>query len=144
MVRMNASQMEKLEAYYRAMEKIDAVTNDDIRKYVKKEFGITLARTYIPDLRTRLKKGKDNGSFDKRKVLERERLYSIYELTPIFDKWNPPFCLRNESQEMSIDLFRSIDVHFIKSEIPDIQSVPQFWLQPFQFRLPCCRNVERS
>jgi hypothetical protein len=54
MSRMNASQMERLEAYYRAMEEVGRITDFQIRNYVKREFGITLIKTCIPVLRTRL------------------------------------------------------------------------------------------
>ena len=112
--------MEKLEAYFKAMEKTGGITNDELRKYAKREFGITLSKTYIPDLRTRLKNGKDRGpsvTLIENKVPDRDRLYTIDELIPSSDKWNPPFCAFNKDQKVTLELFLTTDIHFVKNEI---------------------------
>ena len=122
MEKMNSGQMGKLEAYFRAMEKTGGITNDELRKYVKREFGIILTKTYIPVLRTRLKNGKNKGpsiAIIENKVPDRERLYTIDELISSSDKWKPPFCVYDKDQEVTLELFLSTDVHFIENEIKD-------------------------
>ena len=125
--------MEKLEAYFKAMEKTGGITNDELRKYAKREFGITLSKTYIPDLRTRLKKGKDKGPSVKligNKVPDRDRLYSIDELIPSSDKWNPPFCVYNKSQEVTLEFYLTTDIHFVENKVletPDEEVYDSLW-----------------
>lgn len=123
MERMAASQMERLEAYFSAREKNGGITNDEIRKYVKREFGITLTKTYIPDLRTRLKKGKAKtpmGRAAKMGTPEEAKPIRLSDFIPRDGVWNPPFCIYNKDQEMTLELFRSTKVHFIENHIPDI------------------------
>ena len=120
MERMNKEQMEKLEAYFKAREKTGGISNDEIRKYAKREFGIILSKSYIPDLRTRLKNGKDKGpsvTLIENKVPDRDRLYTIDELIPSSDKWNPPFCAFNKDQEVTLELYLSTDKHFIENKV---------------------------
>lgn len=122
MERMNAAQMQKLEAYFSVMEKAGGITDSQIRNYVKREFGISLSKTYIPVLRTRLKRGKQKEQSGKTLADIRSQRVDVSEYLPIHGEWKPPFCVKNKDQEMSLDLFRSTEVHFIKIEIPEAPS----------------------
>lgn len=122
MERINKEQMEKLEAYFSLMEKVGGISDMDIRRYVKNEFGITLTKTYIPVLRSRLKKGKPKTPMVGAAKIEgpnEVRLIDISEFIPREGKWNPPFCIYNKVQEMTFDLFRSVGIHFVENQIPE-------------------------
>ena len=126
---MNKEQMEKLEAYFSAMEAAGGITDNDIRRYVKREFGITLTKTYIPVLRTRLKKGKAKTPVvgaAKVEGPEEVKLIDLSELIPNEGKWNPPYCLLNKDQEMTLELFRSIGIHFVENQIPESLKIYQW------------------
>jgi hypothetical protein len=58
MERMSTTQMQQLEAYYKLVEKVRGISDTDNMKYVRKKFGISLTKTYIPVLKSRLNKGK--------------------------------------------------------------------------------------
>lgn len=123
MARMNRSQMEILEKYFRAREATGGITDEEIRKYVRREFGIILTRTYIPVLKTGLNKGKSKSpsvEIFENKAQARIKLININELIPRQGKWEPPFCLHVKGQEMTTDLFLNPDVHFVEMVIPDL------------------------
>ena len=91
---MNQAQMEILEEYYRAVEKT-GLTDEELRRYVRREFGVTLSKSYIPDLRTRLKNGKKMRASPH----TADSAIDITEFLaePLTD-WKPPYCSLPESR----------------------------------------------
>lgn len=119
---MNKEQMEKLEAYFSAMEAAGGISDNDIRRYVKREFNITLTKSYIPVLRSRLKKGKPKTPTDraaKMKGPEEIKLIDISKFIPREGKWKPPYCIYNKGQEMTFELFLTTNIHFVENQVPE-------------------------